>query len=526
MLEDLEEERKKVNKEKEWSETLIELAPNIIVGLGEKSKIILFNKFAEKLTGYKAEEVLGKRWIEIFIPSAQKEELYKVWSRIVRDKSIEYQYINPIITKKGEERLIAWQNTAITENGEFKMVLSMGVDVTEKEKAQQVLNERVRVAQAQYSISKALDKYSDNIDDILSKVVNLLPEACRYPRHASALIVYNSHVVKSRNFRRSKWRHSVNVAVRGKKVGKIEIFYNKKIPFTLAEKSLLKTVAREIGTFKQRVVAGELEKKAAEETQEALQKTKQALEELKAIDEMKTEFVAIASHQLRTPLTSIIWYLETLSSGELGKLNKSQKEYMDLAHHGGIRLANLLDDLLNVSQLETGRMKIESVSVDLKQLIKKLIQEVKPLATKRKCKIIFKTTGTGPFKLMIDRALYREVAQNILSNAISYSPRGKGRVLVTLKKHKKEWQLIVKDNGFGISASEQKRVFEKFYRAKNAMKAKPGGTGLGLYIAKLIIETAGGKIWLDSQENRGTTVYVSLPASGMKRHAGEQHYFK
>jgi PAS domain S-box-containing protein len=136
--------------ENAWSESIINAAPNIIVGLGEGSQIRIFNKFAETLTGFKAEEVLDKPWIELLIPRERRAELYRVWNQIVENCLIEYHYENPIRTKAGEQRLIRWNNTVLTENGRFRMVLSIGEDITERKRAEQDLQASQAELQAVY----------------------------------------------------------------------------------------------------------------------------------------------------------------------------------------------------------------------------------------------------------------------------------------------------------------------------------------------------------------------------------------
>lgn len=130
--------------ERAWPEALLEQAPNIIIGLGEESKVLIFNKAAERITGYRAKEVLGKQWIEIFIPEKRKEDICAVWDTIVKNKLAQHRHENPILTKKGEERLISWNNTVILEKKKFKMVLSIGEDVTERKKAEEkIIEEKI-----------------------------------------------------------------------------------------------------------------------------------------------------------------------------------------------------------------------------------------------------------------------------------------------------------------------------------------------------------------------------------------------
>lgn len=128
-----------LEKEKKFSEKLVESAPNIVVGLGIDSKILIFNKFAEKLTGYKAKEVLGKEWIKIFIPKKDQINIYKIWKSVVNNKKIYYNYENVIITKEGREKIISWNNACINCEGDFKLVLSIGKDVTEKSKNDEII---------------------------------------------------------------------------------------------------------------------------------------------------------------------------------------------------------------------------------------------------------------------------------------------------------------------------------------------------------------------------------------------------
>ena len=154
--------------QKGLSDAIIRSAPNIIVGLGERSRILLFNDFAEKLTGYKREAVLGKNWIDLFVPKKMRQELYGVFKEVVDNKAVVHRYENRIITRSGEERLISWNSTVITENGNFKMVLSTGEDITGRRLAEDLVHIRLRLFEfaAAHSLEELLQKTLDEVGEL------------------------------------------------------------------------------------------------------------------------------------------------------------------------------------------------------------------------------------------------------------------------------------------------------------------------------------------------------------------------
>ena len=157
-----------LDMQKRLSDAIIRSAPNIIVGLGEGSRILLFNDFAEKLTGYEREAVLGKNWIDLFVPKKMRQELYGVFKEIVDNKAVVHRYENRIITRSGEERLISWNSTVITENGNFKMVLSTGEDITDRRLAEDLVHIRLRLFEfaAAHSLEELLRKTLDEVGEL------------------------------------------------------------------------------------------------------------------------------------------------------------------------------------------------------------------------------------------------------------------------------------------------------------------------------------------------------------------------
>jgi PAS domain S-box-containing protein len=243
---------------------------------------------------------------------------------------------------------------------------------------------------------------------------------------------------------------------------------------------------------------------------------------LKEIDQLKTEFVSVASHQLRTPLTAIKLFTDMLRREEVGKLNEGQKTYIENVHESTERMVRLVNDLLNVTRIESGRLRIEPQPVDVGDLVKSIAGELKPLAENdgKTIELNFKDELKG---IPLDQNLIRQVVHNLLANAIRYSAKDKGKVVCTVEKSSKNFfQISVKDNGIGIPKKVQPRIFEKFYRADNAVKSITEGTGLGLYVSRMIVEVSGGKVWFESEENKGSTFFVQLPLAGMPKKEGER----
>jgi len=238
------------------------------------------------------------------------------------------------------------------------------------------------------------------------------------------------------------------------------------------------------------------------------------------IDKAKTEFVSLASHQLRTPLSSINWYTEMMLSGDAGKINKEQKEYLEEVYAGSKRMVNLVNALLNVSRIELGTFAVDPESVDFRKVAKSVLSELSPEISRKGIKVSAKIEEKLPF-ITADPKLVRIIFQNLLSNAIKYT-KEKGSVNLALKKGKKDILLKVSDSGIGIPAGQQKNIFTKLFRADNARVGDTEGTGLGLYIVKAIIDHSGGEIKFFSEEGKGTTFNVRIPLKGMVRRDGSK----
>lgn len=236
------------------------------------------------------------------------------------------------------------------------------------------------------------------------------------------------------------------------------------------------------------------------------------------IDRAKTEFVSIASHQLRTPLTTINWYCEMILSKDSGKLTNKQERYVNEVYKANKRMVILMNALLNVSRLEKGTFMIEPKSEDVTNVIRSAVNEFKTQIADKKIKFQAKYDSSIPH-ISVDANLLSMIVQNLLSNSIKYTTAG-GRV--NLSTNKKDGSIIISvaDNGIGIPKNQHDRIFTKLFRSDNAKRVDPDGTGLGLYIVKTILENTGGKITFESAEGKGSKFMISLPLSGMNKKTG------
>lgn len=254
-----------------------------------------------------------------------------------------------------------------------------------------------------------------------------------------------------------------------------------------------------------------------ERIKDATNELKAKNHKLRELDKAKDDFISMASHQLRTPLTTVKGYLSMLNDGDFGKVSKKQQQILELAYNSSERMVYLIADLLNVSRINTGKFVIDKTEVDLLDVVKSEVKQLEGSAKAHDVKLKTKLPKSAP-TVMLDESKIRQVMMNFVDNAIYYTPDG-GRITVELKVAKDSLEYTVTDTGIGVPTDEQEHMFTKFYRAKNARKARPDGTGLGLYLAKKVVSAQGGSIIFKSKENEGSTFgfRFSLAAIGAKK---------
>ncbi len=259
-------------------------------------------------------------------------------------------------------------------------------------------------------------------------------------------------------------------------------------------KIMIRSVRKEIEAEKQ------LEKYSRE-----LKKTNEHLEEL---DKQKTEFMSFAAHQLRAPLTSVKGFASMITERGLGRVPKKVKGAAEKIYEASEAMSDSVDDYLNISRIEQGRMEYEMEELDLHELAQEVKEELEPTAHKKKLKLSLSSDKYKTYPVQADHSKLRQIIYNFTENAIKYTPKGK--VVLRVSRQKGYVTLAIKDSGIGMSQATIKKLFRRYSRAQNTQGIS--GTGLGLYVARKMIEAQKGKVWAESAgEGQGSTFYIKLP---------------
>ncbi|MGM0482604.1 MAG: sensor histidine kinase [Patescibacteria group bacterium] len=234
-------------------------------------------------------------------------------------------------------------------------------------------------------------------------------------------------------------------------------------------------------------------------------------EHLREIDELKSEFVSVAAHQMRTPLSGIKWSLDMLAREQAGPVNPKQKRMLLKGYESNERMILLVNNLLNTDRIESGRTELQMRKVNLKDVVNNLIYYIKPQAKSKGVDVNISSDADIPH-IEADPEKIRDAVQNILENAVKYTEEG-GVINIDVHSEKGRVILSISDDGIGIPEGSKKDIFSKFHRGENAVKMRTEGSGLGLFVSKEIVERHDGTIWFESEEGKGTTFYVSIPVA-------------
>lgn len=235
----------------------------------------------------------------------------------------------------------------------------------------------------------------------------------------------------------------------------------------------------------------------------------QSFERLAEASRLKSEFVSIVSHQLRSPLSNLRWALDLLMSGRMGTIEEEQLEYFKILKENSTRMRELVSDLLIVSRIEMAGMPLKKKNFSLVELTNELIENYKLFAKASNIDVKFEPEPNLP-EVFADPNQIKIVVENLLDNAIRYI-KDRGEVDISVKRSGANVYFEITDSGVGIPKKDQKYIFQKFFRSENALRYQTQGSGLGLYISRSVIEKSGGKIGFKSQEGKGSTFWLTLP---------------
>ncbi len=288
--------------------------------------------------------------------------------------------------------------------------------------------------------------------------------------------------------------------------------------FNQQDKSMISIAANELAVALQNAQRFEeiqafnitLQQKVDDATKE-LKKTNRKLIEL---DEAKDEFISMASHQLRTPLTSIKGYISMIIEGDLGKVSDQQSQALKEAFTSSQRMVFLISDFLNVSRIKTGKFVIEPKEVDLSDMVTQELVQLREMAESKNLKMVYEKPASFPI-VKLDENKMHQVMMNMMDNAIYYTPND-GVINVRLYLDGKDVVFKVIDSGIGVPKAEQHKLFTKFFRAGNARKTRPDGTGLGLFMAQKVVLAQNGSIIFESVEGKGSTFGFRFPLAQIK----------
>ncbi|MDB5171039.1 MAG: hypothetical protein JWO35_733 [Candidatus Saccharibacteria bacterium] len=234
------------------------------------------------------------------------------------------------------------------------------------------------------------------------------------------------------------------------------------------------------------------------------------------VDRMKSEFISLASHQLRTPLSAIKTYSHMLVDGYMGDITPTQKKSLRTIISGANRMNELISTLLNITRIESGTIAVTLRMVQLERTIDDVIKEVSMMAADKSISIELKNESQASISIKTDALILKEIITNLVSNAVKYTPEN-GSVTITTLQRGADVLITVSDTGWGIPLQSQDQIFSKFFRAPNIVMRETTGTGLGLYLVKGLVDTLGGSISFKSREGTGTTFYLTLPRTPKRK---------
>ena len=474
-----------------YQKTVI-LFPEAIVVFDTNAKIIRVDKQTLKMFGWESEqEVVGKDGFD-FIADQDKQNVKTALNDVIQGKNISGLQCNGVKKDGSFLRISASASLFTDSEGAPKEIVVVIHDITPH------LSELEQVKEAEKQLSEAQqiahfgswewDISSDKFQwtDEMYRLYGLVPKVSPVNQESILSHVHEEDKEKVKNFITQSIADGSSVLdfrFVDPETTKIRWFHSRNKTFYDANHQPIRMVG-----------------------------TVHDITHEKELDQVKTQFLSVASHQMRGPLTTINWHAEMLLQSQSEGLSDTQKKYIQELYNASKRTVRLTNDILTVSELELGRMPFKPEKMSLPKIAKRVLEDYDHKIAEQK--INFKEIYSGDLpEIVTDLFLLKTIFHELISNAISYTPpEGTITMNISIDPSRTNTVLLsISDTGYGIPKSEQEKIFSKMYRATNAKAKVMGGTGLGLYIIKLILELNGGEIWFTSEENKGSTFNVALP---------------
>lgn len=504
-----------LQQERDFAQGLLDTAPVIILVLDPHGMIRHVNPYFEQLTGYPLDQVEGKDWFSTFLPARERERIRELFDTAIDEWPVRGN-VNLIVTRSGEEREIEWHALTLHDaDGRKTGLLSIGMDVTERQRLEhqlrelnQSLEQRVaeRTAELQRELQSNVSILATAIDgffaaDYSGRIRQTNPAYCVMLGYdESELLRLSIPDIDAAETQEETAAHIQKVIEQGhdrfdtrqrrKDGGTIAVEVSVKAVM-LGEEGMFYVFVRDIGP-----------RKAAEAS------LRQARDEAEHASAAKNEFLSRMSHELRTPLNAILGFAQMMQLPGEDSLSSQQAENVSEIHHAGEHLLRLVDEVLDLANIENGRLELSPEPFSLEPTLEHCVTHVGPMAAARGITVTL--AANTACNVVADPTRVRQVLLNLLSNAVKYNrERGSVEVGYSLAADNRV-RVQVRDTGPGLTAEQQARLFRPFERLQSAYQGIDG-TGIGLALAKRLVEGMEGRIGVESVPGEGSTFWFELP---------------
>lgn len=516
---------KQIKKEKKRSQHYLEIAGVMLIALDKNQNVTLINPKGCEILGYSHDEIIGKNWFNHFLPQEKKEKIKKIFNQIINGdiKPVEY-YENVICRKNKDLRMIAWHNSVLRdETGEIIGLFSSGEDITEKTQAQEALRSEKEFTDMALNVqtdtfflfepatrktvrwNRAFTQISGYTDEEVA--VLPAPESYYSDNDLKQIRAFIKTVM-------NEGKGIIELDFICKDGTKVPTEYQISVIYDQQRKpKYLISIGRNISERKKTEKALKEQNEEYEALNEELRQTNSELliakEKAEESDHLKTEFLHNMSHEIRTPMNGILGFSEFLNMPDISQ--EKRKQYISIIQNCGQQLLKIIDDILEISRLETKQIKAQNKKICLNNLLVELFTIFDMKANENKIPLYLRKSLTDKEStILTDELKLTKILSNLLENSFKFTANGFIEFGYRLK-NEKELEIYVKDTGIGIKSEMHQLIFERFSQEEKELSKKTGGLGLGLSIAKENAELLGGNISLISKKGEGATFLITIP---------------